>query len=199
MQHFWNEKFSQSGLLYGTEPNLFIKQNYQFLPISGNVICLGEGEGRNAIFLAQQGFKVEALDASDVALKKLRARLDDGLLNIMLRHTMIENWQPQFEYDGVVCVHMHLPKEYRKILFEKIIKALKTGGIFLCEVFSKRQLKYQSGGPKEENMLYDLCETYDLISNFDFDILKLSEEIVSLDEGVHQGEACVVRMVLKKI
>lgn len=75
MQEIWNKKFEREDFLYGEEPNAFIRDNTSFLKPKSRVICLGEGEGRNALYLAKHGFRTEALDASDVGLQKLQKKL----------------------------------------------------------------------------------------------------------------------------
>lgn len=119
MQAFWNAKFYTKDFIYGEAPNNFVKENIELLVNTKTVMCLGEGEGRNAIYLADKGMEVEALDISDIALKKLRRRAKESYLFIKTRHTLFEYWQPDTHYDAVVCTYLHLPKHNQKMLFEK--------------------------------------------------------------------------------
>ena len=195
----WNKKFDREDFLYGTNPNIFIKENVSFLKPRSRVICLGEGEGRNALYLAKEGFRVEALDASDVGLMKLQKKALEEETAITIRHTLIENWEPHGFYDGIICSFMHLPKSEQKDMFLKSFLSLQNGGYFIAEFFSVHQLQFQSGGPKDENLLYDLKDLYTIFSNLPCKIYKLSEEITTLDEGAgHNGEASVIRVIIKK-
>ena len=199
MQALWNEKFSRKGFLYGLEPNSFIASCTSKFPANGRVLCLGEGEGRNAIYLAKQGFMVEALDASDVGLQKLQQRANQDNLSIIMRHTMLESWEAPYPYDTVITSYMHLAKSKQPMFFAKALRALKPKGLFVGEVFSTKQLAYTSGGPKDVNLLYALEDIYPIINALECRILRISEEIVDLDEGEgHKGEACVLRFILEK-
>lgn len=199
MQALWNEKFSRQGFLYGLEPNTFIASCAPRFPQGGRILCLGEGEGRNAIFLAKEGFMVEALDASDIGLQKLQQRANEEDLSIIMRHTMLESWETPYLYDVVLTSYMHLTKAKQTMFFQKSLDALKKGGLFVCEVFSTKQLAYTSGGPKDINLLYDFETLYQLCADLPCRVLKISEEIVELHEGSgHEGEGCVIRIILEK-
>jgi SAM-dependent methyltransferase len=199
VQELWNGKFSRVGFLYGKEINSFIKENSHLIKTKSRVLCLGEGEGRNAIFLAKQGLHVEALDASDVGLQKLQKRaLREGVA-ITIRHTLIENWQALNKYDAIISTFMHLKRDEQKDMFLKALGALSQDGYFIAEFFSVAQLNFSSGGPKDANLLYQLDELYQIFSNLPCTILKLSQEIVMLDEGQgHKGEASVIRVILRR-
>ncbi len=199
MQALWNSKFSRDGFLYGTEVNNFIKENSHLIKKGSKVLCLGEGEGRNALFLAKKGLHVEALDASDIGLKKLQQRALKENVAITIRHTLLENWQAAHKYDVIISTFIHLKRDEQKNMFIKAIDALEENGYFIAEFFSIDQMNFLSGGPKNTNLLYQLDELYKLFSSLPCTIYKLSQEIVVLDEGKgHRGEASVIRMVLKR-
>ena len=199
MQAFWNEKFQTDQLIYGTEPNNFIKENIDLLLECKTVLCLGEGEGRNAIYLADKGLEVEALDASDVGLFKLRKRAKEHYLFIKLRHTLLEYWKPTPTYGAVICTYLHLPKPNQKMLFEKALLALLPGGYFIAEVFSESQIHFGSGGPKNSTLLYDLNDILDTVRYMPCKIIKLAQEVVMLNEGTHHvGKGSVIRIILQK-
>lgn len=199
MQEVWNEKFQGETLLYGEAPNTFIKENFELLLNAQKVMCIGEGEGRNAIFLAEKGLEVEALDASDVGLFKLRKRAKEHYLHIKIRHTLLEYWQPEPQYGAVVCTFLHLYKRDQKMLFEKALQALRTGGIFIAELFSESQINFNSGGPKNIALLYDLNDVLDVVKFLPCEVVKLSQEVVLLNEGeLHQGRGSVIRVIVRK-
>jgi len=200
MQALWNAKFRGEEPLYGEAPNQFIKENLERLLPLQTVLCLGEGEGRNAIFLADKGLQVEALDVSDVGLFKLRKRARAHYLEIKIRHTLLEYWEPSTTYGAVVCTYLHLPKETQKIVFEKGIHALRKGGIFIAELFSESQVNFHSGGPRNVGLLYDINDISDTLKSLPCQIVKLSQEIVVLNEGAsHVGKASVIRLLVQKL
>ena len=201
MQAIWDEKFSKGQFLYGEAPNAFIESQFYRFEKAERILCLGEGEGRNAIFLAEQGVPhVEALDASFVALSRLRHFAKERYVTIALRHTLISHWAPHpNSYDAIVCSYLHLPKPEQKPLFEKIIYALKPTALFIGEFFSTSQRYFKSGGPLDEALLYDINHLNELFKSLPCVIHKLSQEVIVLREGAkHIGEGSVIRVVLEK-
>jgi methylase of polypeptide subunit release factors len=200
MQAFWNAKFYTKDFIYGEAPNNFVKENIELFVNTKKVMCLGEGEGRNAIYLADKGMEVEALDISDIALKKLRRRAKESYLFIKTRHTLFEYWQPDTHYDAVVCTYLHLPKHNQKMLFEKALMALNPNGYFIAELFSESQIHFSSGGPKNIALLYDLNDILDIVKTLPCKIIKLAQEVIVLNEGdKHVGRASVIRIILQKL
>lgn len=196
--HFWNERFASKEYVYGEAPNAFLEAHSSAFPAGGVILSLGEGEGRNAVHLASLGYRVTALDSSEVGFEKMRQLADR-------RGVSIETWKGDVSradlgderWDGILNVYCHVPSADRTVLYQRIRRALKPGGVFITEQFSKEQLQYRSGGPRVEDMLLTLGE---LESAFDgFEITYAKREIVTLAEGpFHQGEASVVRFIAKK-
>ena len=196
-KEFWNNKFSKVDYFYGINPNEFLASNIGLLNNHKKLLCLGEGEGRNAIFFAKNGFEVSAIDASDLGLGKLQNRAKEENLDIKTICIDLNFWKAEEKYDVIMASYLHLLKNEREELFKKIEEALNINGYFIAEFFSTKQLSYNSGGPKDLDLLYS-------VENFSnhFNLCKknITEEIVVLDEGIgHQGEACVIRVVIQKI
>lgn len=192
-QKFWNSKFSRDGYLYGLKPNSFIASKVKLFKKGGKVLCLGEGEGRNAFFLAKRGFDVTAIDASDIGLLKLHQRAKEENLNIQTKCMDLNNWSPDEKYDAIVSSYLHMHEEDREKLFDNIDESLSIDGVFVAEFFSINQLSYSSGGPKDEKLLYKI---EDFKSHYAFSDADVKEQITILDEGKgHQGEASVIRIV----
>jgi len=194
-QAFWNSKFSREGFLYGLKPNAFIASKIKQFPKNAKVLCLGEGEGRNAIFLAKKGFEVTAIDASDIGISKLHFRALEENLKIETICKDLNEWEVSEKYDVIIASYLHMYKKEREDLFEKIEDSLSIDGMFVAEFFSKNQLKYNSGGPKDEDLLYTVedFKSFSLYEN------EIKEVVTILDEGKgHQGEASVIRVIVKK-
>lgn len=196
-QDLWNKKFSRSGYLYGKEPNLFIKSCEKLFPTQKLFLCLGEGEGRNAIYFAKKGFLVEAIDASNIAIDKLEKYAKEEETAIFTQCLDLNEWQPKQQYGSIIASYLHIYENEREKLFTKIEKALECGGYFIGEFFSTKQLEFTSGGPKDLSLLYTI---EDFENAFESCIKhKISEELVMLNEGNgHQGEACVIRVIIQK-
>ena len=196
-QKFWNSKFSRDGYLYGINPNEFISSNINKFKNDSNILCLGEGEGRNAIFFAKNGFNVTAIDASDIGLSKLHFRSIEENVKIETICIDLNDYEVLDKYDVIVASYLQMYKDDREKLFKKIEDSLEKDGYFIGEFFSTKQLNYNSGGPKDVELLYTI---EDFAIHFNSCNKDIKEEVVVLNEGKgHQGEACVIRVVIQKI
>ena len=195
-QEFWNGKFSKADYFYGTKANEFLDSNISLLKNHKKLLCLGEGEGRNAIFFAKNGFEVSAIDASNLGLEKLQNRAIEEKLDIKTVCMDLNDWTVLEKYDVIVASYLHMFKNEREELFKKIENSLSSNGYFIGEFFSTKQLSFNSGGPKDLDLLYTI---EDFQNYFNLCKKNITEEIVILDEGIgHQGEACVIRVVIQK-
>ena len=197
MNDFWNERFSKKEYVYGELPNQFFKQEIENIPL-GKLLLPAEGEGRNAVFAATLGWQVTAFDPSIEGKKKAELLAKKNKVSIDYK---IDNYEfvnyPENSFDciGLIYAHMHPLKrnEYHK----KIAAFLKPGGILILEGFSKKQIKNNTGGPQNVEILFSQEE---LNSDFDsFSELEIFENEVVLNEGAfHQGIASVIRVIGKK-
>lgn len=195
----WDKKFSREGYFYGFEPNAFIASKTDLLFPQGDVLCLGEGEGRNAVYLASKGFDVTALDASPIGISKALMMATNKGVSFKVELLDLEQWQPTEYYDAVVTSYLHLEDPLRTQAFTQAIQTLKTGGYFIGEFFSLNQIPRDSGGPKKPELLYTLASLESIFSTQDCELIHLKEEDVPLDEGKgHQGDALVIRVIVKK-
>ena len=196
--NMWDTRFSQEEYVYGREPNVFLAEHHLLFPKGARVLSLGEGEGRNAVFLARYGYDVTAMDASEEGMRKLsRLAAEGGVLVSQRLEDVTQADLGTSRWNGIVNVFCHLSSGDRQVLYAKIRNALKPGGVFLSEMFTPRQLDYQSGGPKDPDML---VEPDELIQAFEgFEIVMAEEEGVTLDEGpFHQGPGAVVHFIARR-
>lgn len=198
-REFWNDRFGREGYFYGVTPNLYLKSHLDALSPSQNLLFLGEGEGRNAVYAAKLGHNVTALDASDIGLAKASMLAHQHNTAISLIHTDLEQWNPQESYDAIMCSFLHLMEPLRSEVFTKTIHNLRPGGIFAGEFFSIHQLPRTTGGPKDESLLYTADNLQAIVRQLPCDILELLELDTELYEGTgHNGLASVVRLTVKK-
>ncbi|WKA54528.1 class I SAM-dependent methyltransferase [Planococcus shixiaomingii] len=192
----WNDRFKSEKYVYGTEPNVFLKEIQPIL--SGNVLSIAEGEGRNAVFLAEQGLNVTAWDYAEAGLDKVgKLAAKQGVhVDTELVDLAEANWQ-QNQWDGIVCIFGHFPEEVRKKTVKGVKEAVKPGGYFIAEVYSHYQIPYQSGGPKEVNFLY---RPEDFLLEFsDWRIVHFFMGEVTRHEGdFHNGLSHVIQFVGQK-
>ena len=161
MSQHWNELYAQTQDLYGTAANLFIQEIAGEILIEGKTLAIAEGEGRNILYLAEQArqynypFSAEVWDYSDVALKHLSSKAEATGINLELRHVDLTaaKW-PSERYQNVICVFGHFDTETQTKVLEGIRKSLLNGGWFIGELYSKEQINYKTGGPKNIEYLY---------------------------------------------
>lgn len=200
MQNMWNEKFSREEFLYGKEPNAFLAQNEPLLSPKSNILMLGEGEGRTACYMARKGHIVTALDASDVGLDKTRALAREFGVTIETIHADLSEWKSARQYNGVLTSFLHLPEPLRTEAFSHALDTVESGGYFMGEFFSLKQLSRDSGGPKMPELLYTLESVRKIFDREDTRIITLEECVDHLSEGVgHQGDAELIRVIVQKL
>ncbi len=188
----WDEKYSKQHYIYGTEPNGFLKNNYQTIP-QGPVLCLAEGEGRNAVFLAQKGYNVVAIDSSIVGLKKAEKLAKSKQVEIELIHGDLETFDlGRDQWHGIVSIFCHVPQSIRTLLHESIQKALKVNGVFLLEAYTPEQLSLKTGGPPTKELMMSKELLTKELKGMTFE--HLSELERSVIEGTHHfGTGAVVQ------
>ncbi len=198
MNNIWNERYSKEEYVYGEEPNVFFSEQLNELQ-KGIIILPCEGEGRNAVHAASQGWVVNAFDASDAGkIKALQLARKKGVsIDYRIADAATVNY-PERSADAVAFIYAHFPAAIRKQIHQKAISWLKPGGKIIIEAFSPSQLQNTSGGPKDVTMLYN---ERILINDF----LELNIELIqslqtTLQEGeYHQGRADIMRFVGSKI
>lgn len=194
MNDFWNERYGTKEYAYGTEPNQFYKDKLLKLSL-GKILFPAEGEGRNAVFAAKQGWDVVAFDPSIEGKRKAEKLASENGVSIDYK---IDNYEfvdfAKESFDCIVFIFAHMHPLKQKEYHQKLMSFLKPGGTLILEGFSKKQINNNSGGPRDVNMLFSKDE---LEFNFaSFSNLKFSETDVELSEGqFHQGIASVIRLI----
>jgi SAM-dependent methyltransferase len=191
----WNERFSGEGFVFGTEPNRWLATQAARIVPGGRVLSLGEGEGRNAVWLAGRGLRVEAVDGSAVGLQKASRLAAERGLTIGTTVMDLADFRPGPEpFDAVVLVFLHLPPGLREAVHRAAAESLRPDGVAIVEAFTPGQLAFTSGGPKQPDMLYTEGLLRRDFPGISWDVLE--ESRVDLDEGPgHQGPAAVVHGV----
>jgi ubiquinone/menaquinone biosynthesis C-methylase UbiE len=197
MKTFWDDRYDTDEYVYGTEANEFFAAEINKLK-PGYLMEAGAGEGRNAVYAARMGWDVVAIDQSETGLAKTMALAEKADVDLQFHRLDVEHLDLQENaYDAVGMIFLHLPPEARKTLHHKLYRFLKPGGTLIMEAFSKEQVKYDTGGPKNPEMLYSkemLEEDFR-----DFSKLKIHKKTRHLKEGNHHdGEAAVLQIVAVK-
>lgn len=153
---FWNQRYGGEAYAYGVEPNDFLVEQTHRIP-AGRVLCLAEGEGRNAVYLAKRGYEVTAVDMSAAGLDKARrlAAASGVAITTQLADLASYEIEPQ-AWQGIVSIFAHVPPPLRQRLYGSVVHGLRPGGVVIVEAYNPRQLHYQTGGPRQLELLVSL-------------------------------------------
>ena len=194
--NFWDQRFSEPGYKYGLEPNAFLRQQAARLAPASQILVPGDGEGRNGVWLAEQGHAVTSVDLSEIGLHKAQGLAASRGVRLTTHCVDLTDWAPEAStLDAVVLIYTHLPGAIRQLAHRRLARGLRPGGWLVLEAFHPAQLTYASGGPKDADMLYTP-------EQLDADFAGLLTSVESwhgetrLAEGPgHQGIAHVTRWV----
>ena len=194
MSKFWDERFAADEYAYGTQPNDFFKKQLDQLS-PGDLLLPAEGEGRNAVYAARQGWNVHAFDSSIDGRKKALSLASRYVVELDYQIITYQDFSPQKDqyYDCIALVYAHMPESIRFSTHQKLVSILKPGGHLILEGFSKSQYGKGSGGPKDLSMLYS---EEDLRQDFsELKMLHVEQLDTYLEVGkYHRGPASIIRI-----
>lgn len=194
----WDARYAAEGFLFGTEPADFLKREAARLPAASRVLCVADGEGRNSVYLAEQGHAVTAFDPSKVALNKARRLAAERDVKVEFALSGVEGWDWSRQFDAVVAVFIQFADpDLRQRLFGWMAGAVAPGGLLLLHGYAPRQVGYGTGGPPCAENMY----TQDMLRRaFDgFEILHLDDYDGEIDEGPgHSGRSALVDLVARR-
>ena len=193
---FWNARFGAEPTVYGEGPNVFFANQLGVLA-PGRILLPGDGEGRNAVHAAEQGWSVRSFDASSVGVEKALALAARRGVSISAEVGDASDWEPGEAFDAIGLCYLHLPPPLRTDFHPRVARWLKPGGTLILEGFGPGQLAFTSGGPKALEMLFT---TTMLEADFaGLEVQRCVTEEAVLDEGpYHQGRAELTRLVARR-
>jgi SAM-dependent methyltransferase len=195
----WNRRFDGDEFLFGIEPNVWLREHASRLPAGGRILCVAEGEGRNSVWLARQGFEVEAFDIADVGVAKARrlAAQHGVAVNLSVADCESYAWS-EARFDGVAAIFIQFADPAQRTrLFAHMAASLKPGGVLLLQGYTPKQLDYRTGGPPHLSHLY----TPELLraAFAGLDILELREYEADVAEGSgHCGRSALIGLVARR-
>lgn len=209
----WETRFGGEDYLFGTDPNAFLVRSTPRIPDQGRILAVADGEGRNGVWLAEQGFAVHSVEGSERAVAKAQrlarergvrladslAELEPGALFAEVGDVLHYPW-PQRSYDAVVAIFIQFAKPgvERESMFAAMIQSLKTDGVLLLEGYTPRQLEFGTGGPKAVEHMYTEDFLRDVFSGMRIDAIDAYD--AELDEGAqHSGMSAVIDLTATKI
>jgi len=199
MNKVWNDRYDREDYYYGTKPNDFLLENAKLIKPSGTVLCLAEGEGRNAVFLAKSGFQVTAVDFSAVALSKLEKLAAENKVHVATISADLAEFEiEKNHWDGIVSIWCHVGTLVRRPLHQKVVSGLKQGGVLIFEAYTPDQIPLATGGPKDPDLLSTSSSLKSELVGLQFK--KLQELQREIHEGAgHNGISAVVQAVGIKV
>ena len=195
----WEKRYGTPEYHFGTEPNAFLKRQAHLLQPGQTALAVADGEGRNGVWLAEQGLDVLSIDFSPTALRKARALAAARGVALRTEQTDINIWiWPIEAFDVIVGIFVQFPSPQGQArMFEGMNRALKPGGLLLLEGYGPKQLEYATGGPRELGRLYTRERLQQAFK--DFASLDIREYDAEMSEGdAHVGMAALVDLVGRK-
>jgi len=195
----WEDRFSTPGYAFGKEPNYFLASCKPLLPRSGRALAVADGEGRNGVWLAEQGLHVVSLDFSPAAQNKARALAAERGVNVEFVLADVHTWHyPDAAFDVVVEIFTQFSSPSERLAkWAAMRRALKPGGLLIIQGYTPKQLEYGTGGPKQLENLYTRAMLEDAFG--DFRDVHIVEEERELREGTsHGGMSAVIGFTGRK-
>jgi SAM-dependent methyltransferase len=196
----WDARFGGDAYFFGTEPNAFLVGCAPLLPAGARVLCVADGEGRNSVWLAQQGFRVDAFDGSARGVEKARALATTAGVEVRYTHADVDGYAwPEAEYDAVAAIFVQFaPPDMRRRLFAASARALREGGLFLLQGYRVEQLAYGTGGPRAPDHLYTEEQLRAELGAFRLRVLHAHDSEIHEGEG-HAGMSALVDVVGERL
>lgn len=194
----WDQRYDVPEYIFGETPCEWLTMNAHRFPASGDALALGDGDGRNGVYLTEHGLRVTSVDLSSVGLAKTRRLAESRGRSVTTVCADLADYPIEpGSLDLIVSIYCHLPKDVRTITHARCVEGLRSGGLFILEAFNQQQLGRRSGGPQTTDLLYDIDE---LLEDFQqLEIVEALTGLCDLNEGDrHKGLGQVVRLVLRK-
>ncbi len=195
----WDTRFSGEDYHFGTEPNGFVAEQAHLLAPGMSALSVADGEGRNSVWLAQQGLRVTAFDFSPVGVAKARRLAATKGVEVEYHEANILDWDwdaRQYDLLAAIFIQFLGPAERARV-FAGMLRALAPGGILVLQGYGPKQLEYATGGPKQLENLYTgqlLRESFAAL-----EIVHLREHDETIAEGdAHTGMSALIDLVARK-
>lgn len=194
----WNERYGSEDYLFGTEPADFLHRAAPWLVPGETALCIADGEGRNSVWLAEQGLRVTAFDPAPNAVAKARKLAAARGVKVEFHETDLDGWDWTRGFDVVAGIFIQfVGPDARAVLFARIRAALKPGGLLLLHGYAPRQIEYGTGGPPDRANMY----TLDLLGAAfaGWEVLRAEDFDAVVAEGTgHAGRSALIDFVARK-
>jgi len=193
----WDQRYAEPEYAYGTEPNDFVREVAELIP-PGPVLCLAEGQGRNAVYIAERGHAVTAVDASATGMARAAELAQQRGVPLETVASDLAHFEiAAGHWAGIVSVFAHVPPALRAVIHRQVVAGLRPGGVFVLEAYTPAQIGRGTGGPPVPELTMTLAALHEELAGLEFDIGH--ERIREVLEGrYHTGEAAVVQLLARK-
>lgn len=195
----WNQRFAAPGFLFGSDPNAWLREHASVWSPGDRVLCVADGEGRNSVWLAGQGLKVDAFDIAEIGVAKARdlAAQRGVTVNFTVADCDDYAW-PEGACDGVAAIFVQFADPaLRERLFARMVRALKPGGHLVLQGYTPQQLAYKTGGPPLASHLYTEALLREAFAELDIEILHEYEADLAEGSG-HHGRSALIGLVARR-
>ena len=194
----WQTRFSAPGYAFGKAPNAFLKAQAHLLRPGQRALSVADGEGRNGVWLAEQGLDVLAIDFSTAGLAKARALAAERGVTLRTELADVTTWQwPHQAFDVIAAIFIFVEPDERPAFFSNLQRALKPGGLLLLQGYRPEQLNYRTGGPPKAERMYTRAILQDGFA--DMAALDIREHDSVIGEGTsHAGMSALIDLVARK-
>ena len=195
----WDARYSTAEYLFGTEPAAFLMKHKSVLTPGSTALVVGDGEGRNSVFLAEQGLQVTAMDISSVGVAKALRLAEQRGVSVDVRVADILDWEWVLDaYDIAVAVFIQfLDPEQRSMVFAGLARTLRPGGRLLLHGYRPEQVNNGTGGPPDPAYMYSEALLADAFA--DLEIEHIESYDTTIEEGAgHQGTSALIDLIATK-
>ena len=203
----WNERYGRADYHFGTEPNAWLARHAHVWAPGKRVLCVADGEGRNGVWLAQRGLRVEAFDVAEVGLAKARRLAAERGVSVDLVQADVDGYAwpdapaagaEDRRFDGVAAIFVQFAHPaLRARMFERIVRALRPGGRLVLQGYTPKQLEYRTGGPPQVEHLYTEPMLRAAFATLDIEVLEDYEAEITEGAG-HRGRSALIGLVGRK-
>jgi len=193
----WNDRYAEEGFAFGDQPNDFLVEAMRTSP-TGESLVVGDGDGRNGVWLAEQGHTVTTIDLSPVGVEKAKRLAAERGERINAQVGDLETFQMgNGVWDSIVSIFCHVPSELRGQVHENVKRALKPGGIFVLEAYTKANIGRGVGGPQNDDLTVELAELENDFAGWGLEVHRMVERNI-VEGKYHNGMSSTVQFLARK-
>lgn len=193
----WDERYSEEGFAFGDQPNDFLVEVQPKLT-NGDTLMLGDGDGRNGVWMAQQGHRVVTVDLSVVGVEKSKRLAIQRGTTIDARVGDLETFDMGVaQWDNIVSIFCHVPSAIRRHVHSNVKTSLRPGGRFVLESYNAANIGRGVGGPQSSDLTVELEELEADFAGWNLEIHRAIDRNI-IEGKYHSGHSSTVQFVAVK-